>query len=211
MTCPRADSDRLVTQLMGDLSVHHRVVERLLERLYNRRIIDNVDRGVYLQYMIELALQQQDPAWECMTGWAMWDLEHKSSGSRIEVKQSSTLQTWSSASAVGKSAPRFSVNPTTWFWNNENPTPLETAPQRWADLYIFAYHPEYDEDVADHRLPDQWEFYLLPEQELPPSQKSIGLNPVRIKGQSCSFGALAVEVTRLIAELPRLKADSWQF
>ena len=39
---------------MADLSVHHRVVERLLERLYNRRIIDNVDRGVYLQYMIEL-------------------------------------------------------------------------------------------------------------------------------------------------------------
>ena len=90
---------------MGDLLVHHRVVERLTERLYNRRIIDNVDRGVYLQYMIELALQQQDPAWECMTGWAMWDLENKSSGARMEVQQSSTLQTWLIASAGIKSAP----------------------------------------------------------------------------------------------------------
>ena len=194
---------------MADLSVHDLVVERLLDRLYNGQIIDNVDRGVYVQYMIELALQELDPAWECMPGWSMWDLEHKGSGARIEVKQSAKRQTWSEGLESLPSAPSFRIAPTKRW--DPKVRQYVGEPQRWADLYMFAYHPKYDEDVADHRLPDQWEFYLLPEQEMPPAQKSIGLNPVRTKGQSCRFGALAVEVTRLIAELPRLKADSCPF
>lgn len=53
---------------MSDLSVHNRVVERLFRQLYNRQIIDNVNRGVYVEYMVEPALQELDPAWECMPG-----------------------------------------------------------------------------------------------------------------------------------------------
>ena len=70
---------------MRDLSVHSGVVERLVQQLYEQPIIDNVDRGVYVQYMIELALRKRDRVWECMRGWSMWDLEHKRSGARIEV------------------------------------------------------------------------------------------------------------------------------
>ncbi len=192
---------------MKDLSVHDRVVERLFDRLYNRRIIDNVDRGVYLEYLIELVLQELDPAWECMPGWSMWDLAHKRSRARIEVKQSAKRQTWSVGSQSLGSAPRFGIAPTKWYWGNPEGASVETEPQRWADLYVFAYHPEGDQNVADHRLPDQWEFYLVPERELP-AQKSIGLNPVRSLGSPCRFETLAADVIRVIAELPRLKADT---
>ena len=191
---------------MEDLSVHDRVVERLFDRLYDRPIIDNVDRGVYVEYMIEWALQRLDPAWKCMPGWSMWDLENKNSGARIEVKQSAMRQTWSQGSELG-STPRFGIAPTKSFWDDETATWMETEPQRWADLYIFAFHPECDEEAADHRLPEQWEFYLVPERLLPPLQKSIGLNPVRSMGLLTGFGHLGSSVTRVIAEIPRLKVE----
>lgn len=192
---------------MEDLGVHHRVVERLFQRLYNQRIIDNVDRGVYVEYMIEAALQDSDPAWECMPGWSMWDLEHKGSGARVEVKQSAKRQTWSVGSQSAVSS-RFGIAPTKSYWDNATGIWLETEPQRWADLYVFAYHPEDDEDTADHRQPEQWEFYLVPEQQLPPLQKTIGLNLVRSMGSLCRFHELAELVTRAIADLSHLKADS---
>ena len=119
---------------MGDLSVHGHVVDRMLKRLYGRPIIDNVDRGAYVEYMIELALQECDQEWECMPGWSMWDLRHKSSGARIDVKQSARLQTWSQGQQHLASAPSFRIAPTKWYWDNETGTSLETAPQRWADL-----------------------------------------------------------------------------
>ena len=193
---------------MGELSVHDRVVNRLLNRLYNQPLIDNVDRGVYLEYLVELALKELDPAWECMPGWSLWDLEHKDSGARIEVKQSAKRQTWSVGPKAASSAPRFSIAPTKSYWDSATEVWIETKPQRWADLYVFAYHPEYDRGIADHRRPEQWEFYLVPERDLPREQESIGLNPVKNTAILCSFATLAGEITRVIAELPRLRADS---
>ena len=177
------------------------MVERLFQQLYNRTLINNVDRGVYVEYMIELALQELDPAWGCLPGWSMWDLENKRSGARIEVKQSAKQQTWPEGSPRLASAPRFGVAPTKR-WDSEKRKYVGES-QRRADLYIFAYHSEGDRDVADHRRPDQWEFYLVPERELP-AQKGIGLKPVRSLGSLYRFTTLATDVTRVIAELPRL-------
>ncbi len=195
---------------MEDLAVHNRVVERLCQKLYNRKIIDNVDRGVYLEYMVEVALQAVDPAWECKPGWAMWDLKNKHSGTRLEVKQSAKRQTWSVGSRVSASAPRFSIKPTRGYYEEDIVTWVETELRRQADIYIFAYHPEADENVADHRRHDQWEFYVVPENMLPqgnPLQKSIGLNPVRRLRKSCNYDELAREVTRSAADLSQLKAN----
>ena len=193
---------------MSDPSRHDRIVRRLFDQLYNRQIIDNVDRGVYVEYMVEMALQETDARWECMPGWSLWDLEHRDSGARIEVKQSAKRQTWSSDLQSAVSAPRFSIAPTKSYWDNSTGIWLETEPQRWADLYIFAYHSEDKEDLADHRQPEQWEFYLVPEWELPPLQKTIGLNPVQSIGSRCRFEDLGGHVTRAISDLPHLKAAS---
>ncbi|MCY3563440.1 MAG: hypothetical protein OXH26_05940 [bacterium] len=35
---------------MSDPSRHDRIVRRLFDQLYNRPIIDNVDRGVYVEF-----------------------------------------------------------------------------------------------------------------------------------------------------------------
>jgi hypothetical protein len=191
---------------MDHLAVHNRVVGRLFERLYNRRIINNVDRGAYMEYLIELALQELDAAWECMPGWSMWDIENNRSGARVEVNQSAKLQTWSSDSQTSGSAPRFGIKPTKWYWDNVSAAWFETEPRRSADVYVFAYHSEGDRAVADHRHPGQWEFYVVPERLLPSLQKSIGLGPVRGLGQRCSFETLALVVTKVINGLPALKA-----
>lgn len=193
---------------MSDLSVHDRVVTRLLDQLYNQAIINNVDRGAYVEYMVELALQEVDPKWECMPGWSLWDLEHGDSGARIEVKQSAKLNPWSVGSSGASSAPRFSIAPTKSYWDDSTGMWLETEPQRWADLYVFAYHPEDRKCLADHRLPEQWEFYLVPERDLPPLQRTIGLNPVQSMGFRCGFEELGGNVARVISDLPRLRADS---
>ena len=63
-----------------------------------------------------------------------------------------------------------------------------------------------DKEIADHRLPGQWQFYIVPECKLP-EQKTIVLNRVRSLGLSSSFEILAADATRLIEDLPLLKAD----
>ncbi len=193
--------------------VHGRVVERLVDQLYDRELINNVDRGVYVEFMIEIALRAFDEEWECMPGWSEWDLQHQQSKARIEVKQSTRLQPWSEGSPRPESESNFRICPTKRY--DKKMRMYVGEPQRWADLYIFAYHPESVRAVADHRLPDQWEFYPVPEYKLLPLQKTIGINPVRSKGSPCSLETLAVEATRLaveatrlIDELPRLKAES---
>lgn len=53
----------------------------------------------------------------------------------------------------------------------------KTQRQRHADLYVFAWHPVIDADVADHLHADQWEFFVVAETCLP-EQNSIGLGPL---------------------------------
>ena len=69
---------------MRDPSVHHRVVGRLIDQVYDQPLIGNLERGMYVQYMIEWALKQRDRSWEGTVGWAGWDLEHAESRARIE-------------------------------------------------------------------------------------------------------------------------------
>lgn len=190
---------------MPDLSAHHQVVRRLVERLYDQPVIDNVDRGVYVQYMVELALREHDERWEGKSAWEMWNLEHTGSGARICVRQSAARQIWEKKNGGSASPPAFNIKRTR-YWDAEVGAYRETKPQRWADLYVFAYHPGAEAGFADHRIPDQWEFYLVPERILP-GQKSIGLGPLRRLARRCYFPALGAEIIRIIDDLP-LKAHS---
>lgn len=58
------------------------------------------------------------------------------------------------------------------------------ARQTWtdrapADLFVFAWHRIDALDEADHRSVAQWQFFIVPEDRLPPQQKTIGLSGVR--------------------------------
>lgn len=75
--------------------------------------------------------------------------------------------------------PRFDIRPRVgWYdgaiWHDD--------PGRSGEIFVFAWHPVTDRALADHGDPEQWEFYVVLEGELPPRQKTIGL--ATLKGQA---------------------------
>lgn len=68
-------------------------------------------------------------------------------------------------------------------------------PGRNADIFIFAWHPVTSAE-ADHRDPNQWEFFVLPERELP-TQATITLSRIRKLAEPVSFEALATRVKEI--------------
>ena len=60
---------------------------------------------------------------------------------------------------------------------------------------------------ADHRDPWQWQFYIVPERELP-TQKTIGLATIHRRWRPVGYGALAEAVNAAILTMPNLKATS---
>ena len=203
---PRSSIERIVVQRLA----HQLVTQRLVERVYHQRLIGNVERGAYVECLIELALSELRPPWSLTGTWAAWDLEQAESGARIEIKQSSALQTWSGPNAVPSSgaSPTFDIAPRSGYYAADDSGWIANeTPQRLADLYVLARHDETDPSIADHRLPEQWRFYVVPEHRLPPGQKSISLNPLSRLAEPCGFDDLAEAVERAIAEASVLKAD----
>ena len=181
--------------------LHDRIIGKLLER-YNEPLIDNVDRGAYVECMIALALGD---AWRLPKGaWSAYDLEHSATGARMEVKNSSVRQISMGEYSARPSNPTFVIKPKKGYWNPEW-TELR-PPRRTADLYVFALHPIVDEE-ADHRRADQWRFYVIRESDLP-SQKIISLNPLEKLVQAVTYDELAGAVEEAHAGLTSLKKDT---
>ena len=209
-------------QFAAQRVLYELTVQRLVQRVYEQRLINNVDRGAYVECMIELALRERHPAWRLTKPWASWDLEHRKTRARIEIKQSAALNLWNIEEALAAgdvervAAPRkdtkpvFSIKPTTGYWNGA--TWIKTQLQRQADLYVFAWHPKTDSDIADHRRPDQWKFFVVAEQDLPqePLTKSIARTRLSNEygGTECGYDVLATRMVDVLAAIPerRLKA-----
>ena len=183
--------------------LHNRIIGKFLER-YNTPLIDNVDRGPYVECMIALALGD---AWRLPEGaWNAYDLEHSATGGWMEVKNSSVRQISTGEYSGKPSTPSFSIAPKKGYWN---PAWTELRPpRRTADLYVFALHPVTDEQEADHRRADQWEFYVVCESALPPDQKGISLNPIKNLAQAVTYDDLADAVEEARAGLASLKRDT---
>ena len=190
---------------MAERSVHEIIVERLVERVYQQPLIENVYRGDYVEYMVALALGQ---AWRLTAPWTSWDLEHAASGARLEVKQSAAQQTWSEQSVAAEHPrrPRFDIAPHCGYYTGGGSDWVDTPLQRQADLYVFAWHAERNVELADHRRPEQWRFFVVAEHRLPRRQKSIGLRPLRRIASCCNYAALADQVAAT-AHLLRLKVQ----
>lgn len=71
----RSSIERIVVQRLA----HQLVTERLVDRVYNQPLIGNVERGAYVECMIELALSELRPPWRLTSTWAGWDLEQAES------------------------------------------------------------------------------------------------------------------------------------
>ena len=174
-------------------------------------LINNVERGTYVEHMIALALKELQ--WGLTWPWGPWDLEHQDRA-RIEVKQSAARQTWHKRSDP-PSQGRFGIKKPSEGYELEDGTRIETPRHRHADLYVFAWHPEKDLRIADHRRPDQWEFFVVAESRLPPfpdpppkNPTTIGLNGLNAVGpEHATYEALPAMVTKVRESLGKLKAD----
>jgi hypothetical protein len=135
-------------------------------RAYGAPIVTNYYRSDIVEAIVSYALAN----WKwCSGDWAGYDFKHIGVGEkevRLEVKQSSALQSWKQ---TGHSKPKWDIAPRKGFW--EGSVWTERA-GRNADIDILAKHGETNKDVADHRDPAQWLFYVVAAADLP-AQSSI--------------------------------------
>ena len=95
----------------------------------------------------------------------------------VQVKQSAALPSGSNEKNPGKpQAISFDIHP--------------GKIGRQTHIYVFAWHPESDPDVADHRDPGQWRFCVMPEDELPEAalkQKTQRISLKRLEALAASI------------------------
>jgi len=136
--------------------------------MFDRPQIQNNLRGLWVEVMIAELLGYD---WEYIgEDWAGWDLTHKKDRTRIEIKSSAKMQTWGPI----KSPPRFNIEVAQGHYPDGVTYEQNKTGERLAHHYIFAWHED-----DDHRDVDQWQFFVVTSGDLPKSQKSIGLNPLR--------------------------------
>lgn len=165
-----------------------RIKARLFDALVGKPLISNAFRGTLVEAIIAEALE---PQWRwCADGWGAFDFEGPD-GIGLEVKQSAARQSWHQATDK-ECLPRFDIAERIWQWRDNA---WHQEPGRAAVIYVFAHHPIFEPAVADHRDPEQWNFYVVPASSLPP-QKSIGLNGIRALAEPVVHDALLDAVNR---------------
>ena len=180
------------------------LIEELSRDLFDQPIMSNVARAFYVERLIASLLGND---WSyCGYDWGGWDIEHKTSGIKCEVKQGAAIQSWNARNAIDDSPqlslPRFDIACRTGFY--EDGVTWRKANGRIADFYVFAWHPINSLSTADHRDETQWVFYLCCSSKLP-NQKTIGLKPlVEIADRQDSTG-LSKAVDGLVDRM----ASSW--
>ena len=187
--------------------------EYLMDRFYGQPLIANVYRGDYVEGLILCALGQ---GWKQSFEWGSWDLEN-AAGVRLEVKQSAALQSWYKQTGVKNSSPSFSITPKTGYYTDSTDAAVWVSLPagervRPADIYVLAWHPEPNPEIADHHNPEQWQFFVVPADNLPPKppqvkEQRIGLAAVKKLATAVTYDRLAAEVDKVAAGLPSLKAE----
>lgn len=171
------------------------VYARASEAAFGKPLVMNVLRGHIVEAMVALALEP-DWCW-CAADYAAWDFE-RADDVRLEVKQSAVQQSW--ASNPGSVArPAFDVRERTGRW--EGATWI-AGQGRQAQIYLFCCHDVVGE-LADHRDPSQWTFYVAPTSSLPPV-KRLGIGSVRKLGMQTVFDDLKLTVDRVANGVSRL-------
>jgi len=161
------------------------VARHVADAAFGKPLVQNNLRGMVVEAMIDLVLPS---GWRWVSlDWAAWDFEH-ADGTRLEIKQSSAKQTWSPPKLL--SDRRFDIAPRTGRWDGAD---WIADPGRFAHMYTFGDHPVADE-TADHRDPMQWDFYVVPTVDLPPSARSISIKSVRTLVPPCTIDELPERV-----------------
>ena len=180
-------------------SMHRNILTSLLRR-YDCPVMNNTHRAEYVECLVaEFLGSGWALPWTKGYDWAPWDVEHVS-GTRLEVKQSAALQPWHAGNQARTKSPRFDIAPRKGYWTRDGEW-LE-GPDRFADLYVFAWHGEERASVAEQRAPHQWRFFVVPTRRLPANRHSIGLPGLRELADDVGYEALRFTVNRALADLP---------
>ena len=167
----------------------HQSIQTTLMRRYDTPVMNNVYRADYVECLIAFTLGADWwLTWTHGWDWAAWDCQH-TSGARLEVKQSAARQSWDRETLAPLRSPRFDIAPHTGYWP-QNGSPWVNSPGRQADLYVFAWHDERRDGYADHRDPNQWDFFVAAEQDLPKNRKQIGLTGLKSIVSPCPIADL---------------------
>lgn len=144
------------------------VVAAAAKTAFDHPLVQNNLRAMLVEAMIDAVLPE---GWTWASAdWAGWDFK-RADGIRMEVKQSSVRQSWTSKQP---SPGLFDIRPRTGYFVGSE---FVAKPGRNAEIYVFAHHPVAD-DTADHRDPLQWRFHVVPASALPLT-KTISLMNVR--------------------------------
>lgn len=180
-------------------SIHRNILTSLVQR-YDRPVMNNTHRAEYVECLVaEFLGPGWTLPWTSGYDWAPWHIEHVS-GTRIEIKQSAALPPWHAGNEIRTRLPRFEMAPRRGYWARDGEW-IE-GPDRFADLYVFAWHGEQRASVADQRAPYQWRFFVVPTQRLPARRDSIGLAGLRELADEVGYEALPYTVNRCLADLP---------
>lgn len=154
-------------------------------------VMQNNLRGLWVEVMISELLGCD---WK-HTGddWAAWDIEGPNNV-RIEVKQSARAQSW----GISKKPPIFSIAAAKGHYPDGTTYVENATGRRFADIYIFAWH-----DGQDQRQVSEWQFFVIDERQLPPSQKTLSLSRVKKLATAVSASGLRKEVQSLAGFVER--------
>ncbi len=167
--------------------------DRIVASLLGRPLVNNAFRGTLVEAILAGVLE---PEWRwCADGWGSYDFEGPR-GIGLEVKQSAALQDWHDESSKPNTG-RFDIAARKGRFGENG---WEDKPGRFAELYVFAYHPIIDRSKADHRKPEQWQFHIVPASSLP-EQKSIGLAGVQRLGDSVSIKHVKAKLSSLMSKV----------
>ena len=163
---------------------------RLMSTLFGAPLVNNAFRGTLVEAMLAQVLE---PEWRwCSADWASHDFEN-AEGMKLEVKQSAALQSWHKE-GFAPNRGRFDIAKRKVRW--EGAKRVDES-GRYASLYIFAWHALIDPEVADHREPDQWSFYLVRADDLP-DQQSIALSRIDAVSQPVNIESVPAQIAALL-------------
>ena len=174
------------------MSIPEQIFSSLIRDLYDVPIMSNLTRPHYVEHMVTIGLGEGFKL--TSADWVGWDIEGPDN-IRIEVKQSAARQTWAGSTSQPSSPTKgaFDIAPRTGYFTDGGATWVQ-EPGRYAELYILCWHPVAEESEVDHRDPEQWLFFVVPTEQLPPDQKTISRTVVEKKWSAVSFEQLRSSV-----------------
>jgi len=149
------------------------IITSAAQEAFGKPLVGNAIRSIISEAILNAALGD---GWKWASGgWAKCDFIHQD-GTCLEVKQSAALQIWHRPGDT-PSKGQFDIAPRKGYYDDGSAWVDHIG--RNAHIYVFAWHPEINPEVADHRDPMQWQFFVVPEPLLSRTAKTISLSAVR--------------------------------